>query len=53
MEKVSAKKHLGQHFLKDESIAKDIADTLSLEGYSKILEDCLCILSFDFPFFNG
>ena len=38
MEKVSAKKHLGQHFLKDESIAKDIADTLSLEGYSKILE---------------
>ena len=38
MEKVTAKKHLGQHFLKDESIAKDIADTLSLEGYSKILE---------------
>ena len=38
MEKVSAKKHLGQHFLKDESIAKDIADTLSLDGYSKILE---------------
>ena len=38
MDKVSAKKHLGQHFLKDESIAKDIADTLSLEGYSKILE---------------
>ena len=38
MEKVSAKKHLGQHFLKDESIAKDIADTLSLEDYSKILE---------------
>ena len=38
MDKVSAKKHLGQHFLKDESIAKDIADTLSLEGYAKILE---------------
>ncbi len=38
MEKVHAKKHLGQHFLKDEGIAKDIADTLSLEGYSKILE---------------
>ena len=38
MEKVTAKKHLGQHFLKDESIAKDIADTLSLEGYDKILE---------------
>ena len=38
MDKVKAKKHLGQHFLKDESIAKDIADTLTLEGYSKVLE---------------
>ena len=38
MDKVKAKKHLGQHFLKDESIAKDIADTLSLEGYNKVLE---------------
>lgn len=38
MDKVKAKKHLGQHFLTDESIAKDIADTLSLEGYNKILE---------------
>lgn len=38
MEKVKAKKHLGQHFLKDESIAKDIADTLSLEGYNDVLE---------------
>lgn len=38
MEKVKAKKHLGQHFLNDESIAKDIADTLSLEGYENILE---------------
>lgn len=38
MEKVKAKKHLGQHFLKDESIAKDIADTLNLEGYDDILE---------------
>jgi 16S rRNA (adenine1518-N6/adenine1519-N6)-dimethyltransferase len=38
MEKVKAKKHLGQHFLKDENIAKDIADTLQLEGYSDILE---------------
>jgi 16S rRNA (adenine1518-N6/adenine1519-N6)-dimethyltransferase len=28
MEKVKAKKHLGQHFLKDESIAKDIADAI-------------------------
>jgi 16S rRNA (adenine1518-N6/adenine1519-N6)-dimethyltransferase len=33
MEKL--KKHLGQH-LKDESIAKDIADTLNLEGYDDI-----------------
>ncbi len=38
MEKVKAKKHLGQHFLKDESIAKAIADTLNLEGYSDVLE---------------
>jgi 16S rRNA (adenine1518-N6/adenine1519-N6)-dimethyltransferase len=38
MEKVKAKKHLGQHFLKDESIAKAIADTLNLEGYNDILE---------------
>ncbi|WP_418264573.1 16S rRNA (adenine(1518)-N(6)/adenine(1519)-N(6))-dimethyltransferase RsmA [Flavobacterium faecale] len=38
MEKVKAKKHLGQHFLKDESIAKDIADTLSIEGYEDVLE---------------
>ena len=38
MEKVKAKKHLGQHFLKDESIAKAIADTLSLEGYDEVLE---------------
>ena len=38
MEAVKAKKHLGQHFLKDESIAKAIADTLNLEGYNDILE---------------
>ncbi len=38
MEKVKAKKHLGQHFLKDESIAKAIADTLSLKGYEEVLE---------------
>ena len=38
MDKVKAKKHLGQHFLKDESIAKDIADTLTLNGYAKVLE---------------
>ena len=38
MDKVKAKKHLGQHFLKDESIAKDIADSLTLNGYKKVLE---------------
>lgn len=38
MDKVRAKKHLGQHFLKDESIAKDIADSLTLNGYAKVLE---------------
>ncbi|VXB36074.1 Ribosomal RNA small subunit methyltransferase A [Flavobacterium sp. 9AF] len=35
---VKAKKHLGQHFLTDESVAQNIADTLSLKGYNKILE---------------
>ncbi|MEZ4797994.1 MAG: 16S rRNA (adenine(1518)-N(6)/adenine(1519)-N(6))-dimethyltransferase RsmA [Flavobacteriaceae bacterium] len=35
---VKAKKHLGQHFLKDENIAKKIADTLSLQGYDAVLE---------------
>ncbi|KIX21125.1 16S rRNA methyltransferase [Flavobacterium sp. 316] len=35
---VKAKKHLGQHFLKDESVAKNIANTLSYKGYEKILE---------------
>ncbi|KDN56565.1 16S rRNA (adenine(1518)-N(6)/adenine(1519)-N(6))-dimethyltransferase RsmA [Flavobacterium seoulense] len=38
MDKVKAKKHLGQHFLKDESIAQAIADTLSLQGYEDVLE---------------
>ena len=38
MEKVKAKKHLGQHFLKDESIAAAIADTLNFKGYNDILE---------------
>ncbi|MFA5556290.1 MAG: 16S rRNA (adenine(1518)-N(6)/adenine(1519)-N(6))-dimethyltransferase RsmA [Flavobacteriaceae bacterium] len=38
MNKVKAKKHLGQHFLNDENIARKIADTLSLEGYDKVLE---------------
>ncbi|MFK5877985.1 MAG: 16S rRNA (adenine(1518)-N(6)/adenine(1519)-N(6))-dimethyltransferase RsmA [Flavobacteriaceae bacterium] len=36
--KVRAKKHLGQHFLKDESIAKNIADSLTLKGYNDVLE---------------
>lgn len=36
--KVRPKKHLGQHFLKDENIARKIADTLSIEGYRKVLE---------------
>ncbi len=35
---VKAKKYLGQHFLKDEEIAKKIADTLSMEGYTNVLE---------------
>lgn len=35
---VRAKKHLGQHFLKDEAIAAKIADSLSFEGYRNILE---------------
>lgn len=35
---VKAKKHLGQHFLKDENIAKKIADTLQLKDYEKVLE---------------
>ncbi|KQR92413.1 16S rRNA methyltransferase [Chryseobacterium sp. Leaf180] len=35
---VKAKKHLGQHFLTDENIAKKIVDGLSYEGYSNVLE---------------
>ena len=35
---VKAKKHLGQHFLKDENIAQKIADTLSYKGYNHVLE---------------
>lgn len=35
---VRAKKHLGQHFLKDENIASKIANTLTFEGYKKVLE---------------
>jgi 16S rRNA (adenine1518-N6/adenine1519-N6)-dimethyltransferase len=35
---VKAKKHLGQHFLKDENIARKIVESLSHAGYSKVLE---------------
>ncbi len=35
---VRAKKHLGQHFLKDETVAKAIADTLIGTNYKKVLE---------------
>ena len=38
MSKVRAKKHLGQHFLKDLGIARNIAHSLSLNNYSKVLE---------------
>lgn len=38
MDKVRAKKHLGQHFLNDENIARKIADALTLEGYNKVIE---------------
>jgi len=35
---VRAKKHLGQHFLKDETIASKIADSLVEENYNIVLE---------------
>ncbi len=35
---VKAKKHLGQHFLNDESVAQQIADTLTLTNYKNVLE---------------
>lgn len=35
---VRAKKHLGQHFLKNEEIAEKIGDTLNLQGYRNVLE---------------
>ena len=39
IEKVKAKKHLGQHFLNDQQIAKDIVDGLTLHGdYKEVLE---------------
>ena len=36
--KVKAKKHLGQHFLKDLTIAQKIAETLTGNSYNKVLE---------------
>ena len=33
-----AKKHLGQHFLKDEAIASKIADSISYQGYDQLVE---------------
>lgn len=35
---VKAKKHLGQHFLNDETIAEKIANSLSFKGYKHVLE---------------
>ena len=35
---VRAKKHLGQHFLKDENIANKIANSLTLNGYKNVFE---------------
>lgn len=35
---VRAKKHLGQHFLNDKSIAKRIIDSLTWENYNHVLE---------------
>ena len=36
--KVRAKKYLGQHFLNDENIARDIAEGLTWSGYDRVLE---------------
>ena len=38
MNKVRAKKGLGQHFLKDKNIASRIAESLTGEGYDSVLE---------------
>ena len=38
MSRVRPKKNLGQHFLKDKSIAERIAGTLTDEGYNSVLE---------------
>ncbi len=37
-DEIRAKKNLGQHFLKDESVAERIADTLLLKNYKNVLE---------------
>ncbi len=38
MKRVRAKKSLGQHFLKDEHIAKRIVESLTINGYEHVLE---------------
>jgi 16S rRNA (adenine1518-N6/adenine1519-N6)-dimethyltransferase len=38
MSKVLPKKNLGQHFLKDKTVAESIAETLTGKGYSTVLE---------------
>ncbi|WP_432412455.1 16S rRNA (adenine(1518)-N(6)/adenine(1519)-N(6))-dimethyltransferase RsmA [Rasiella sp. SM2506] len=35
---IRPKKYLGQHFLEDETIAEQIANTLSFQGYKNVLE---------------
>ena len=35
---VKAKKHLGQHFLNDENIARKIVESLSFDGYDTVME---------------
>ena len=35
---VKPKKHLGQHFLVDQNIARKISETLTFEGYDQVLE---------------
>ncbi len=35
---VKAKKYLGQHFLRDETVAQKIADSLALKNYKNVLE---------------
>ncbi len=35
---IRPKKHLGQHFLENETIAEKIANTLTFQGYKNVLE---------------